>query len=90
MSELNLNPESWEFRIFWGLDSETDEVETQNVWSFGLQWLGTPPQALGMRILFYGTPDGYQAETLGFDVEQARLLHKTLGSLLEQLNDPGP
>ena len=42
-----------------------------------------------MRILFYGEPDDYPAETLGFDVDQARRLHKMLGSLLEQLNDPG-
>ena len=89
MRAFDLNPESLEFRIFWGLDSETDEVETQNVWRFGLQWLGRPPQVLGMRILFYGEPDDYPAETLGFDVDQARRLYKMLGSLLEQLNDPG-
>ena len=79
---MDFHRDTPEFRVFWGLEAESNEVETHDVWSFGLQWLGDPPQALGMRILFYGEPDDYQAVTLGFDVEKARLLHQVLGDLL--------
>lgn len=79
-----LPDDSPEFRAFWGLDADGN-LEVRNVWGYGLQLLGNPPADPAMRIQFEGTPDNYEAITLGFDIARVRQLYDDLGEVLEYL-----
>ena len=76
--------ESPEIRAFWGFNAD-GELEVSNVRSYAVQWFGDPPSDLAVRIHFHGTPDNYEAVTIGFQIDLVRKLHRDLGEMLAYL-----
>lgn len=83
---LELDPDSVELQAFFQVDAETKTVSLTNVWRVGLSMLGQ--QTLAMSVHFDTDPQGERVSmNLGFDLEMARALHRSLGETLDQLEN---
>ena len=83
--QFDLPSDSVELRAFLRAQAETGEIEVSNVWQFAVVLLGDPPTDVGVCVHFQGEPDEGEQLTLGFQIDQARSLHKLLGEQLDQL-----